>query len=101
MLQFGIRLGNRVVADDQLFGKSPDAGHLVAVLQHTTFDGMLHLLHKLKIDRLAGCGIDTKDHEPNCTIDMVHETLNFSFQMELKSCQVQNPIKITIKTNYP
>jgi hypothetical protein len=62
MLEFGVCLGHGVMADDEFFGQGADAGHLIAVLQDTGFDGVSDLLHELKVEGMAGRGIQFEDH---------------------------------------
>ena len=75
MLEFGVGLGDGVVADDELFGQGADAGHLVAVLQNAGFDGVTDLLHELKVERLAGGCVESEDHKANCTTVLVQMTI--------------------------
>src|SRR5258708_33818320 len=60
VLKLNIGLGNGVMADDKLLGKSADAGHESAILPNPGLDSVSHVLHPLEGAREAGCGHDSK-----------------------------------------
>lgn len=62
VLEFGVCLGHRVVADDELLGECPDAREEVAVLEDPCVDGVTDLLHDLQVDRDASGGVESEEH---------------------------------------
>src|SRR5262252_2347964 len=60
VLELAIRLCDGVRVDDELFGEGTDTGELLARAQSASFDGVLHLLHQLEVDRHAERRIGTK-----------------------------------------
>lgn len=71
VLQLGIRLGDRVVTNDYLFGECANAGELVSGAQNARVDGVADLLHELQVERLPGLGIEFENH--NCTTVSVQQ----------------------------
>jgi hypothetical protein len=53
VLEFSVRLGDGVRIDDETLGKRPDAGQLLPGAKRTGFNGVLHLLDQLQINRDA------------------------------------------------
>ena len=61
-LQFRVSLGNGVTVHTQFFRQRADGRKRLARLQRAGSGRRLHLVHHLKIDRLAGFEIDLKHH---------------------------------------
>ena len=61
VLEFPVRLRDSVRIDDEPLGERPDTRQLLARSQGTCFNGVLHLLDQLQVDRDAGGGIGAEE----------------------------------------
>ena len=66
VLELSIRFRDGIGVDHELLRQRPDSRQLIARPQRAGFDGVLHLLHQLEVNRDAEGRVGPEEHQYHC-----------------------------------